>query len=165
MWNQDTQIHELLESQETRGDKRGGIAGNSTHPQPGRCSRAPTAPAQSSERLSKEGGWTSQRLSFHIWSPGSPRLHPELVMVASSLILRSGHCGEQHQGPSSGPFSFSKPETNVWYGEDQITEVISPCGPGATRGQVRGVKGKMAHHLGGAFGNDGVRLFSTIQPA
>ncbi|EDK98727.1 mCG121598 [Mus musculus] len=34
-------------------------------------------------------------------SEGPPRLHPELVMVASSLILRSGHCGEQR--PASGP--------------------------------------------------------------
>lgn len=106
-------------------------------------------------RAAEQGGRVNiTRLSFHIWPQDLQDCTQSLSWwppVSFSEVVTAGNKG-QHQGPSSGPFSFSKLETNAWYGEDQTTEGISPLGPGATRGQVRGVKGKMAAIWEGTLG-------------
>lgn len=79
----------------------------------------------------------------------------ERSLLGTEASFRAHHLAQSH-------FPSQRPMTGIR--KTKQKKGISPCGPGATRGQVGGAKGKASHHLGGNFGNDGVRLFSSFPP-
>lgn len=112
-------------------------------------------------RTAEQGGRMNiLRLNFQ----SAPRITEAAPRACHNDLQSHSPVTAEERGPASGPISFSKPETKVWYREDQTKRKASLH----VAQEKSGVpKGKGCVILGGDSGDDGVSISqdsARIQP-